>query len=244
MAGENETLTQEQLHQAVEKARLEERAKLRQELDTVATRAATLEETLKAEQAAKTELATRVSALEAGVTKTATGEPVVDIAKVVEQATSAVATRLNSDHAKTLTEMQTQLSALREESNRNRLAATRERLIAEAGGINALIPELVVGSTEDELKAAVTRSKSIFDRTVLQTGSAGAASLGTGNAGSSGGDGLNLPVGQAGGAGGNANGAATVQVNARAMSMAEYASKREALKREAAARYKGQPAMG
>jgi hypothetical protein len=132
-----------------------------------------------------------------------------------------------------LDELNKQLTT--ERTERQKLAAERlrEKLIAEAGGVTALIPELVRGSNEEELKASIEASKQVFQRTVASAGAPAAPSSQQGN----GNPGAAAVPPSIPGAGSSVPGGAGNPVNVRALSMKEYAEQREKLKKAAAARY-------
>lgn len=66
-----------------------------------------------------------------------------------------------------LKKMQEQVDALARENREAKAAALREKLMREAGA--DLIPELVTGETEDEVKASIEKSKVAYQRIVEKT---------------------------------------------------------------------------
>lgn len=228
----NTGVTQEQLHAAIEKARLEERTKLFETLETTrkqleaATEAAkTKDSDLTQLNAKVTELTEKLKALQ-DATKPDGG---IDVTKAIE---SAVGSALSRQEAVLGEQVKRLSEALQQEQNLRSTAEAaqlRVRLIAEAGGDAVLIPELVVGRTEEELKASIANSKAVFDRSISsRLGAGGGTASGTG-----------LPVGGrtsasfAAGAGGESNN------QVRRMSPAEYSKNREALRAKALAAAQG-----
>lgn len=227
------TLTSEQLHAAIEKARLDERTKLRTELDTLTTKATQAEELSKTEAARVEALELKLKALEAGLVEGDKGKT-VDVGKAIEQATNALAERMSKENGKKLEEMNKRLQELQAEAATLKRRELRDSLINAAGGQTALIPELVKGETEEEIKQSIEQSKAIFARTVQRAGSGNAsqntaANDGTSGAGSGAAGIPSLPNAQAGAAG--------QPTSVRGWTMDEYAKNRTKLKSQAAQRY-------
>lgn len=222
-------ITPEQLHQQIEKARLEEREKLRAQLsasdETV--------KNLKAEVSSLTEKLTKLTDKITSLTAGTKPDGGVDVEKAIESAVKATADRLGQEYASQIQTLRGELETERKSRQQLTLEQRRSQMIQEAGGDKALIPELVTGSNEEELKTSVEKSKQIFQRTVATAGNA-APSLPPNN-GSGAGNPPAPPAVPAGAAA--AGGAPPAPIPGQRMSMADYAKNRQQLKKQAAARY-------
>ena len=234
-AGDNKPasgITPEQLHQQIEKARLEEREKLRTQLDNSraeADKLRTENETLKGQLTKATD---ELTALKASMKP----DGVIDVAKAIAEAVQAATSRVSGEFAQEIAGLRGQLDQERSVRTQLTLEQRKAQLIADAGGSNALIPELVHGSNEDELAASIERSKQIFQRTVGSVKS-GAQSTATNNGNPSTGVPPSIPLPASGGAGNPAGDANLPPTSVRGMPLREYAKKREELKRSVAGRY-------
>lgn len=163
-------------HQAaVENARKEEKAKLYPDLDAARKSAealTALNATLTGENQT---LKTSIDALKAATD----GAKKLDIAKLVEEVTLRAAKTV-ADNAQTqITTLQTQVNDLTSKLNASSLKETRDRLIVEAGGPDAIIPELVKGNNEAELRESIASSKSILERSLKSRGITAPPATGT-----------------------------------------------------------------
>jgi hypothetical protein len=219
-------ITQEELHKAIEKARLEEREKLRTQLSEAETSVKTMKAEVASAKDQITKLTEKVDSLTAGKKP----EGGVDVEKAIESAVQATANRLAKEYSDQIKALRDELEA--EKSTRQKLTIEQRRvqMIQAAGGETVLIPELVVGSNEDEIKESIERSKTVYARTVAKAGGASPSLPNpTGNPGEST---PSAPLGAAASTGG-----AATAVPGQRIPLSEYAKNRETLKRNAAARY-------
>jgi hypothetical protein len=146
-----------QLHAGIEKARTEERAKLRGEISVKDAEILAL-------KTKQTELETKVTQLTASLdalnAAKSTDGSTVDVPKLIEEV-SAKFTKIAAGEAagtqNRVQQLEAQLEAMR-------LKETRNRLIQEAGGEDNLIVGLVKGTNEDEIRASVQEAKAAFEK--------------------------------------------------------------------------------
>lgn len=139
------------LKTALEKARTEERAKLRAELDKLASDSKAALELMETTQAANVKLQASLDAIQK-----AQGEGgKLDVAALIKEV---------SDKAAKATEtlFAGQIAALSGELTVMQLRDLRRELIEEAGEEN-VITSLISGKTEEELRASVEASKAAFE---------------------------------------------------------------------------------
>jgi hypothetical protein len=215
-----ETFTTQQLHAAIEKARSEEREKLRNQLEQATTEVTSLKADVVRLNAELKKTADELSAIKAA----AKPDGGIDIEKVIEQTTSAAVNRVNSEWSQKFQELQSELNVEKNTRQKLTLEQIKAKIIAESNG--QLIPEMVVGSTEDELKASAERSKQVFARTIAAAGVPNLQQNSNGGGGSPG-----LPILPHGG------GTPPSNNRAKDMPMSEYAKERNNLKRSVAGRY-------
>lgn len=228
---------QKNLAAAIEKARLEERTKLQGQITDLTTAAASLKEQVGALTAANEKLTNEFGALQTAYEALKAGakpDGGVDIEKAIQTAVNAA---LGRQGPALQAEIATLRKQLEEESNKRQkaeLSQLRARMINEAGGAAVLIPELVVGNTEQELRESLENSKAVMQRVL--GGGGGAA--GGGGATATDGNGNPLPPLPASvpAAGGSAAGGTPKPVTGGRMSMKDYAAQRDALRAKALAR--------
>lgn len=223
-------ITQEELHKAIEKARLEEREKLRTQLSESETTIKDLKGQVASTKEQITKLTEKIDSLTAG--KKADGG--VDVEKAIESAVNATVARLSKEYSDQIKALREELES--EKSTRQKLTIEQRRiqLIQEAGGEAALIPELVAGSNEEELKSAIERSKQVYQRTVAKAGAAPSLPQPNGNPGA---PTPPAPPTPAPVAGAVPTPGAVPGTPGQRMPLADYAKNRQALKKQAAARY-------
>lgn len=228
---------QKNLSAAIEKARLEERTKLQGQITDLTTKAASFQEQVTALAAEKARLETELGALQTtheALKAGAKPEGGVDIEKAIQTAVTAA---LGRQGPALQAEIATLRKQLEEESNKRQkaeLAQLRARLINEAGGATVLIPELVVGNTEQELLDSLEHSKQVMQRVIGGGGSAAGGGGSTATAGN-GNPPPSLP-GSVPAAGGSAAGGTQKPGTGGRLSMKDYAAQRDALKAQALAR--------
>jgi len=245
-----------QLQQAVEKARLEERAKLHEQISGLMVQNQQFEKQLEDLRRQTEAQATELTAFR----EAADSQGKIDIQKAIEQATSAVSKRVQATYEQSIAKLQQDLQ--QERTLRQQLFAQslKQRMIEEAGGASALIPELVTGTTEEEIRASIENSKAIYQRTLAQINSGlinpvapqqpmkpmvGYGSAGTGAASLAGTPQPMSGIPPTGASQQSVPPMGSSQTEGsgavRTMSMDEYRTNREALKHQAAARYSAPP---
>lgn len=167
-APEPKTYTEEDLNVLRERIRTEERGKLRTRIEEMEAQLAALpklsqeRDTLKQNIA---ELTTKFESLKASVKQEASGAPVVDIPKLIEEVTAKARERANAETAERLTRLETDLRRSNEEIAKSKLEQYRARRIAdEQAKGNKLICELVKGNTAEEIEASITEAQDAFKR--------------------------------------------------------------------------------
>ncbi len=88
----------------------------------------------------------------------------VNVEKLMEEVIAKTRTTVEGETAAKMAEMQKQLDELSTENTSVKVEKLRSRLIAEAGGENALIVELVSGNNEESIKTSIAAAKAAFDR--------------------------------------------------------------------------------
>jgi Skp family chaperone for outer membrane proteins len=155
------TYTEAQFTEAVERARTEERSKIATELEAARKEVTTLTEKLASQT---TELSTLRNTAET-LQKSVKTDGKIDVSKLIEEVSDRVARTASSAAASKMAELETRVATLSQELKAKQLSEFRAKAISDAGGVDALIPELVRGNTEEEITASVTESKTIFDKT-------------------------------------------------------------------------------
>jgi len=209
-------------HAAIEKARLEERAKGRAEMDRNAQQA--LDKEAEA-QKARAELAALTLKLDA-LTK-AGGASGVDANKAVDAALSQFSERIQKSHEQQLSEMRNRLDETEKRNEEFRLQALKLRLIQEAGP-DTVIEALVKGTNEEELRQSIATAQDTLKRHLTRLGSAASVTPAS-NATPASNPASPLPN-AAPVAGGSAS---SLLANVKTMSSAEYAKNRDQIKRAA-----------
>lgn len=239
----NVGITTEQLHQAIEKARLEERTKLhgtitelQGKLTTQTTATTEMQTKLREADSAIADLTGKFTALKSSIKETGG----VDIDGVIQKVMENFKQRVDGETAAQLSELR---GALKEEQTKRELAERnnlRSRLIAEAGGEQVMITDLVRGDTPEEIRASIDYAKGLFTkiRGTATPGSQQSNNGSTGGNGSASGAPPSLP-GAGGSAGtGNADGGITPDA-LRSMSNKEWAENRMKLRKQVSSRYAG-----
>lgn len=164
--------SKDDLHSAIEKARMEEREKLRGQLDQLKGEVTTLKSAneklqndLKTAGEGQQKVSDQLEALKKGL-KEGGDNKNIDVEAVLTAAVQAARSRLEAQYQDRITNLENQLSTVAKERERASLAQLRSQLIEEAGGSKNLIPEMVTGSNEQELRDSIRRSQDIFNRTV------------------------------------------------------------------------------
>lgn len=238
-SGGGSGVSPEELTKAIEKARLEERKKLTDQITTLTTQVASLTEQIAALTAEKTKLDTDFGALKTAHEALKAGTKAdggVDVEKAIQAAVTAALSKQGPALQQEIQTLRGELEQERQLRQAAELERTRARIIEEAGGPSVLIAELVTGTTEEELKASAANSKGILERAVANA--KGSSSGGSSTASGTGNSGLRtVPIGAAGTSTG-AGGKTTVVPGGR-IPLSEYAANRAKLKADALARAKG-----
>ena len=235
-------ITPEQLHQAIEKARLEEREKLRNQLNTAEEQVKTLKAEVESTKSQLTDTLNKVTKLTTDyetLKNSIKPDGQVDVEAAISRAVKATSDKLAADYGAQLSSLRSELESERTTRTRLSLDQRRMQMIQEAGGDSALIPELVTGSNEQELSASIERSKQVYQRTVAKVGGTPPSPTPPNSHGS----GANVPPGAP----------PTVPLPAsttppgapapaapggsKIMDMKEYAANRNQLRKQVAARY-------
>jgi hypothetical protein len=147
-----------QSHEAIEKARLEERKKWTDQLNQKQQEIDNLNKS-------NTELQKQVEKIQASLDAlkaSSTTDGKVDIDKLVDEMTAKV----EKVTSKSVSELQKQIASLQQENETMKIEKLRVSLIQEAGGEDALIAALVRGSNEQEIRDSIQTAKAAFDRAV------------------------------------------------------------------------------
>jgi hypothetical protein len=150
----NSGYSEAQYKAAIEKARLEERTKLREQVDSGKESSAQLKEAREEIAKLKGDLKTVTDSLTA-IQNAKSKDGDVDVAKVIAEVTEKVGKEYE-------TRLGGELQTLRSNLNALQLKDLKIQLIEEAGGPGKLILAMVDGKTEDELRASIERSKTAY----------------------------------------------------------------------------------
>lgn len=223
--------TTEQLHAAIEKARNEERTKLRAEIETAQQNVKTLQGQVDQLKGENQKLTADLQAIQASQKP----EGGIDLAQYTEQ----IANRMNAEWQSKFVELETRLTQEQQVRQKLTLEQLRARLIQANGGESALIPILVTGSSEAELLASIEASKAEFQR-IRQLVSGGTPPPTQQQIhGQGGGLPPAMPVPAGGGA--PAGGQPQPLTDVRKMDLKDFAKNRQELKRQAIGRYANSP---
>lgn len=146
---------------ALEKVRKEEKDKIYADLQAARSQVESLTKKVTTLEGENASLKTTVDSTKASVS--ADGKT-IDVAKLVAEVSERAAKSVAKDAQVQIEQLTSRLAEVQGQLNATKIKEIRERLIAEAGGPDAIIPELVKGNTEEELKASITESKNILDR--------------------------------------------------------------------------------
>ncbi len=154
-------VTTEAHHQGIEKARGEERAKyigqielLNGQLTETRTKIAELERAVADEKA-------KIAAIENSRTEDGRA---IDVPKLLETYTKKVADEYNSRIEREMGERDNRLKNLESENLKYRAENLRRSLIAEAGGEDTMVVEMVSGNTEEEIRASIALAQKAYAR--------------------------------------------------------------------------------
>jgi hypothetical protein len=216
--------TQAELHAAAEKARLEERTKLREQIDALTTRATNAEGENKTLKETNTKLAADLETLKSSLKP----EGGID----AEQFMQNMQARFEKAYASKLQELEQQVNEERQTREKLTLEQRRAKLIQQHGGEDAMIVEFVKGSNDTEILESIMVAKEKYQNILKKAGKTPPPSQQSNDPGSGGTPPANPPVPSGGSSGG---GSGTVDV--KNMSMADYAKHRDDLRKKAVGRY-------
>lgn len=221
--------SQEQLHAAIEKARLEERTKIRGALEAAEQSAKDFSAKLKTAEQTISDLTGKVKAYEAAAT--ATG--VTDVKKLVEEAAKAGADAVKAQYDAKFQALETDLTNERTTRQKLTIEQRRNALIATANG--RIIPQLVRGDTEEELLRTFEEAKQAFEGAVAQVSDDGNTLPTQQNTNGNGGPSYAPPLPLGGSSNSNA-----LKLGGR-RDMKSYAADRKGLLQRVSGRYSNQP---
>lgn len=219
-------ITQEALHAAVEKARLEERTKLREQIQTLEGKVKDLDADNKNLSADKAKLTESLATLKASIKPDGGG---VDIDKLAE----GIEARIAKAYDARLAEVEGQLANERTTREKMSLEQLRAQLIQQNGGEDAMLIELVRGNNAAELQASIEEAKAKLQKYVKRAGTPPSQQ----NNGNGGGNPPPNPPVPSGGAGASAGGGAAETINVKDMPMSEYGKRRSEITKKVVGRY-------
>ncbi len=159
-------VTEAEINARIEKARKEEKEKLYGELQALQAKLETSNQTVAQLQAIQTKLETAEAQI-AALSKARTSNGEVDIKALLLEAQATVEGKLS----KQLSDMQAKLDAKDAEARRMRLDSLKRELIADAKG--RIIVAMVVGDTEEALRASAEESKRQYEAIVASNSAPG-----------------------------------------------------------------------
>ncbi len=163
-----DTFTQAQLHAAIEKARGEERTKLRADLDAAVAAMQASEASvtrLTGELQNTTGLLTAANQSLDALKAAKTADGTVDVPKLIAEVTAKVEASFNQVAKSEREQFTTQVGNLNQRLTALQLEKLQAQLIQEAGGADKLILSLVDASDETRLRASVANAKKVFEET-------------------------------------------------------------------------------
>ena len=204
------------IHAHIEKARLEERTKIREELLSLSNQNKSLSEQLENSQKDISEVSAKLSALEKA--QGANGE--IDVSKLIAE----VAAQTESKMSSVIKDLEGKVKQLDVKSRKASLEVFRRDAIAKAGGEAQLITALVSGNTEEEINASVQLAKDEYQKIVSRVGKV-STDTPTTTQHNSNDNGANVPPSLSANEGRGAN--VVPQPSIRELSPKEWGSKRE-----------------
>lgn len=181
--GGDGTLSKEDLHKAIEKARLEERTKVQEAITRSQTELQKLKDDAqsktKATDALNKQLADLTGQVEA-LTKAANPDGKgVDPKTLIAEVTANVEKRYNEATKVERAALESRLQSVQSDLEKMRLREMKGVLVAEAGGEEKLVMAMISGETEEALRASVKAAADAYadieKRVTNSSGSAQAA---------------------------------------------------------------------
>lgn len=226
------TYSAEQLHAAIEKARMEERQKLRGELDNANGASKPLNDKI-VELKSKIDLLTGEND---ALKKATTASGNVDVKALITEVTNNLSEKFTASAKAERESFTTQLKELSGKLNGYELAKVKDKLISEVGGPDKVIMALIVGNTEEELKSSVQKSHEAYmeiENRVKPQGSADPNATANGQGNNNNPANNAPPIVQPGGQGGAGSGQQSSPLtNVKQMSPQEYKASREKVQQE------------
>jgi hypothetical protein len=220
-----EPLTQEQLHAAIEKARLEERERVRKPLEDAQAAAKAREDAIAAKDAELARLKGSLDALEKA--KTPEG---LDVKALITEVTTNVEKRYADTFTKEREALSNQVNTLQQDLTRLQLEKLQAKLVKEVGGPDKVVFAMIHGNTEAELRASVTAAHEAYldiENRVKKTAEAS----------NPGGKNAAPPVVPAGGSGGSSVLGGDLVAQAKKLSPEEWAANRVKILSSLTSRY-------
>lgn len=205
------------IHAQIEKARLEERTKVREELNNLSTLNKSLTDQLDKSQKDIQEVSSKLSALEKA--QGANGE--IDVSKLIAE----VAAQTESKMAGVIEELKGKVKQLDVKSRKASLEVYRRDAIAKAGGEAQLITALVSGSSEEEIDSSIQLAKDEYQKIVSRVGTKVPTDTPTTTQHTNNGIGANVPPSLSANEGRGAN--VVPQPSIRELSNKEWGAKRD-----------------
>jgi len=176
-------VSQEEIKNAIQKAREEERAKLYDRINSLEEQATKDAESIEAQKKMADESAKKVESLssELETVKNNTKGGKVDVQAVIEETTK----RISSEYEKMLSEERKntseRMSQLEKQNNQLSIERYRDQRITQEGGENALIVAMVNGGTKEEIDNSIQAAKQEFAKLQERFGKQGDAANSHGN---------------------------------------------------------------
>lgn len=227
-----DAITRQQFHDAIEKARLEERTKLRGEIDAANTKATETHNEL-----------TRIKGELEILQRAASTNGQVDVPKIIAEVTQKAEERFAAGYAQREAQLSQQVQTLSKDLNDTKLERLRNKLVAEVGGESKVIMGLIRGNNEAEIRESVKSAHQEYlniENRIKPAGAQGSAATPSNTNGQANGSPAPVappvidPQGQ-GGAGAGTDG--TMLTKVRELSSADYKANRDRLKGDLARRY-------
>ena len=221
-AGGGGGVSVEDHHKGIEKARLEERAKLHDDTKKANDSRVAAEA---AAEAAKVEAARLKAELEAVRLATTPEGGKVDVSKLVAEITTAAEERFKAAAASEAARLNSEIGALRGNLTTMQLEKLKDALIQEQGGSDKLVTALIDASSEASLRKSIAAAKAAYDEVETRVKAVATGTQQTGQANpvvvSA-----SPPVNPQGGGGAGGGVAGTILATVKQMSTPDYKANR------------------
>lgn len=177
------------------------------------------------------------------ITRAGAGTGSVDLKALVTEVSTKLKKNFEQISAEERQTNETRFAALEKENKQFRLEKVKADAIREAGGTDAVIEQLITGSTPEEIRASVEESKKVRAGILAQAGvTPGSNQNSNANQTGNGQNAAVVPVvpqaGSQGGVGGSASGGSGVLDKVKSMPLKDYKVNRDAILGAARDRYK------